>query len=302
MQIMKRSGFIGFALIFFVSSLNAQKQTVPVPVFRVDVDTVFVKVGVTDPLNRYVTNLNKDCFRIYEDKILQTISYFGEQSAPITVGLLFDISASMGFEGNIQINKSRVARFLKKINPKDEFFLITFNQNVTTVESFTDDSANLLNDIGPVKAGGDTAIYDAVYSGLEKVKQGKNEKKALIVFSDGEENSSRNNRKQLLESLTESDVPVYCVGLQGPNGYGDGVLKDIARITGGRSFAPSLRLDQSAIDFVLSELRNNYIVGYAPSNKSRNGKWRKIKIQLEAPPGFPPLKIQAREGYYAPRH
>jgi Ca-activated chloride channel family protein len=290
---MKRCRLICLILVCLAHGLKAQTQKNPTPTFRVDVDTVFVKAAVMDSRNRYVTNLNKDSFRIYEDKVLQTIIHFSSISAPVGIGIIFDVSSSMGFHGNIRVSKNWFTNSVKKINPNDEFFLVTFNNKVTMVESFTDNGGDLQYHVATVKTGGSTALYDSIYLGLSKVKQSKNEKKALVVYSDGEENSSRYNRKDVLEFLKESDVPIYCYGLAGPEGYGGGVLRDIVRITGGRFGAP--------IDVVLTELRNQYLLGYVPINQSRDGKWRKINVKLEMPPGYPPLMVRAKEGYLAPR-
>jgi Ca-activated chloride channel homolog len=194
---MKLLRLIGALQCCLTAFLSAQEAKSPVPVFRVDVETVYLKVAVTDPLNRYVTNLDRNSFKVYEDKVLQTISQFSEESAPLSVGIIFDISGSMGYNGKLRISKSWFTRLMKKRNPEDEFFLITFNHNVTVVESFTEEAKELQDDVALVKAGGFTAIYDAIYRGLDKVKQGKNEKKALILFTDGQENSSSYNRKEV---------------------------------------------------------------------------------------------------------
>jgi Ca-activated chloride channel homolog len=295
---MKSLRLIGILLCCLTAVLNAQEKNSQVPVFRADVDTVYVNVTVMDPLNRYVTNLDRHCFKVYEDKILQAISHFNEESAPLSVGIIFDISGSMRYNGKLRISKSWFTRLMNKRNPEDEFFLITFNQNVTTVESFTEESNELQNDIALVKAGGFTAIYDAIYRGLDKVKEGKNGKKALIVFTDGEDNSSRYNRKEVFETFKESDVPVYCIAPRGSDGYGFGILKEIVKVTGGRFFGG---IWEDSINLILTELRNQYLLGYVPANKSRNGKWRQVKIQLDTPVGYPKLKISAKGGYYGPK-
>ncbi len=280
-----------------VTCLSGQEKKSQIPLFRVNVDTVYVKVAVTDPLHRYVTDLEKEYFTIYEDKVQQTVTHFSQQSAPISVGFIFDVSNSMGFHRNIRISKQWFTRILKTRNPADEYFLITFNQTVNLVESFTNESAELQNDIAIVKAGGWTALYDAIYRGLDKVKEGKNERKALIVISDGEENSSRYRHNEVLESFKESDVPIYAIGFAGPVGGGNYILKSLTEYTGGRIFFGGDL--EYYINLIHAELRNQYLLGYVPTNKARDGKWRQILVKLDAPPGFPKLKIVARKGYYA---
>jgi Ca-activated chloride channel homolog len=292
---LRHLSLIGIFFIFFVSGLNGQNNTPP-PAFRVEVDTVYLKVAVTDPLRRYVTGLEKEYFKVYEDKIEQPIIHFSQESAPISVGFIFDVSNSMGHNRNIRISKNWFIRFLKNRNPQDEFFLITFNEKINLVESFTKETSELQGDIAVVKTGGWTALYDAVYRGLDKVKEGKNEKKALIVISDGEENSSRYRWREVRESFKESDVPIYGIGYDGPMGGGNYVLQDMANITGGRVFGG--RWDDS-INLIFTELRNQYLLGYAPANKTHDGKWRSIKVVIDPPPGFPKLKIRTKRGYYS---
>jgi Ca-activated chloride channel family protein len=263
-----------------------------------------MKVAVTDPLNRYVTGLEKQDFRIYEDNIRQTITHFSTQAAPVSVGVLFDISGSMGYDRNEGRAKKYIRPFLESLNPDDEYFLITFNQKVTLVESFTKQGATVQNDITLQKPGGRTALYDAVYLGLNEVNKAKNEKKALILISDGEDNSSRYTDLEVREFCRESDVQIYTIGLGGPLGYGRSVLEQFAIITGGRSFFPNgiEPFDVNyCMDLIQTELRHQYLLGYAPSNQVHDGKWRRIKIQLDAPRGFPKLSIRSRNGYYAPK-
>jgi Ca-activated chloride channel family protein len=289
--------------VIFGLRLQAQtKKPAETPLFKVDVETVFVKVSVTDPLNRYVTGLEKEHFKIYEDKVEQTISQFSQQSAPISVGLIFDVSASMKDNNNIKKAKGAISRFLQSGNPEDEYFLITFNQKTTLVQSFTAQSSALLNDVAFQKPGGRTAMYDAVYMGLDQIKDAKNEKKALIIITDGEDNSSRYSPSEVREFAKESDVQIYAIGEEGKLGYGRSEIQSLVSLTGGRTFFPNNfnELDYY-IDLVHAELRTQYVLGYVPTNKAHDGKWRKIKVQLDAPEGLPKLIVHAKEGYYAPK-
>ena len=274
----------------------------PTPTFRVGVETVFVKVSVTDPLNRYVTGLEKEHFKVYEDKVEQELNHFTHETAPISVGILFDVSASMKENNNINRAKNSITRFLESGNPEDEFFLITFNQSTTLLQNFTNHGSTVQNQVSFAQAKGRTAVYDAVYMGLEKIKEGRHEKKALILITDGEDNSSRYSAAEVREFARESDVQIYAIGEEGKLGYGRSEIQNIVSMTGGRAFFPNnlSELDYY-IDLIHAELRNQYVLGYVPTNHIHDGKWRKIKVKLEPPEGLPKLIVHAKEGYYAPK-
>jgi len=295
---------ISAALLSFIFDLNGQTgKLAPPPLFKVGVETVFVKVSVTDPLNRYVTGLEKEHFKVYEDKVEQAITHFNQQSAPISVGLIFDISGSMKDNNNIKKAKSAAARFLQSGNPEDEYFLITFNQKTTLVQPFTSESSTLQNDVAFQKPGGRTAMYDAIYMGLDQMQAAKNEKKALILITDGEDNSSRYSPGEVRDFAKESDVQIYAIGEEGKLGYGRSEIQGIVSTTGGRTFFPNNfnELDYY-IDLVHAELRTQYVLGYVPTNKVHDGKWRHIRVKLDAPQGLPKLILHAKEGYYAAKN
>ena len=294
-----------FATASFISSddIGQKKAADTPPLFKVGVEMVFLKVSVTDPLNRYVTGLEKEHFKVYEDKIEQSVTHFSQQSAPISVGFIFDVSGSMKDNANIKKAKTALSRFFQSGNPEDEFFLITFNHKTKLIQAFTDDESTVQNEAAMQKPGGRTALYDAVYMGLEQVQQAKNEKKALILITDGEDNSSRYSPREVREFAKESDVQIYGIGEEGNLGYGRFEIQNIVNITGGRSFFPNSfnELDYY-IDLVHAELRNQYVLGYMPTNKVHDGKWRRIRVKLDAPQGLPKLVVHAKEGYYAPKN
>jgi Ca-activated chloride channel family protein len=271
-------------------------------VFRVSVENVYVQVAVSDSLGRYVTGLKKENFQIFEDKVEQTITHFSQQDAPISVGIIFDASGSMKDNNNIRKAKNAITRFLQSVNPEDEAFLITFNERANLTQSFTDQIGTLRSAMAQLKPSGNTAIYDAVYMGLDQIRRGKNEKKALALITDGEDNSSRYTSVELREFARESSVQVYIIGEQGTLGYGFAEIQNIVSLTGGRAFFPNSFNDLDYyIDLIHAELRNQYLVGYSPTNSVHDGKWRKITVRLDAPPGLPKLAVRAREGYYAPK-
>jgi Ca-activated chloride channel homolog len=297
------AGIMAVALSL-VLTLNAQNEKpTPYPVFRTNVDTVFAKVSVTDYSNRYVTGLEQEHFKIYEDKVEQTISYFGTEHAPVSVGIIFDVSGSMNDNGNIAKAKKAIDRFLQSGNPEDEYFLVTFNQKTTLVQSFTSQSSSLQNGTALQKPGGRTALYDAVYLGLDQIKGAKNDKKALILVTDGEDNSSRYSPLEVREFAKESDAQIYGIGQEGNLNYGRSEITSIVGLTGGRAFFPrSFSELDYYIDLIHAELRNQYLLGYIPTNKVHDGKWRHIKVLLDAPKGLPKLIVHAKEGYYAPKN
>ena len=279
----------------------AQKQQPPI--FRVGVETVFLKVSVTDPLNRCVTGLEKEHFKVYEDKVEQSIVSFTQEPAPVSVGLILDVSGSMKDNNNIQKAKSAIVRFLENGNLNDEYALITFNERTTLIQNFTHQSSTIRNEIALKQAGGRTALFDAVYMGLDQVKAAKNEKKALILITDGEDNTSRYTVSEVREFAKESDVQIYAIGEQGNLGYGRGLLENIVGLTGGRAFFPdNFNTLDYYIDLIHAELRNQYVLGYNPTNKTHDGVWRKIQVKLDPPEGLPKLIVHAKEGYYAAKN
>jgi Ca-activated chloride channel homolog len=302
MRIVKQTPVWLILAVLLCFGFELAGQSLPIPTFRIGVETVFIKVSVTDPLNRYVTGLEKEHFKVYEDKVEQEITHFSQQAAPISAGLIFDVSRSMGDNSNIKKAKNAIMRFLKEGNPEDEYFLVTFNQNAKLVQKITGNAGSLQSEAALQKPGGSTAIYDAVYLGLDEIKRTKNEKKALILITDGEDNSSRYSPSEVREFAKESDVQVYAIGEMGNLGYGRNELQKIVNLTGGRSFFPFsfFELDYY-IDLIHAELRNQYVLGYTPANKTHDGKWRQIRIKLDAPQGLPQLIIKAKEGYYAPK-
>ena len=278
----------------------AGEEGISPPRFRVNVETVVVRVTVTDPLNRYVVGLEREHFQIFENKLEQTLTHFSNDKSAISVGIILDMSGSMG--DNILSARSSVIRFLEQGNPEDEYFLITFNERSSLVRDFTNRSENIQNEISIKSPKGRTALYDAIYIGLEKIRDARSDKKALIVITDGEDNSSRYTFSELKEFAKESDAQIYVIGERSEMGYGRGIIAEIVRLTGGRAFFPNnfKQLDYFC-DLIHSELRNQYLVGYTSTDSKTDGTWRKLKVSLEPPEGMPKLKVRAKEGYFAPR-
>ncbi len=283
-------------------------ETTRAPNIRVDSTVVLINVTVTDPLNRFVTGLEKEHFRVFEDKAEQKIAHFASEDAPLSVGLIFDTSGSMGNK----LQKSRLAanQFFKTANPEDEFFLIEFNSRPELVQPFTHNTEEIQNRLTFTQAKGRTALLDGVYLGLNHMKKARNTRKAILIISDGGDNSSRYTESEIKNLVREADVQIYAIGIyesMGSRGRsaeelsGPGLLTEISEQTGGRHF-PVENINElpDIAAKVGIELRNQYVIGYTPSNLERDGKYRRVQVKLVQPRGLPPLRAFWRQGYYAP--
>jgi Ca-activated chloride channel family protein len=268
--------------------------------FRVSVNTVFLRVSVTDRFNRCFTGLGKENFKIYEDKVQQEISIFTQEPSPVSIGIVLDTSGSMKARNNMHEARMALKRFLANVNPGDEFLLITFNGEVSLQSNFTHDTASILGQSALAMPSGSTAIKDAVYLALGKMKWAKNEKRGIVLITDGEDNSSRYSLGEVRDFARESDTRIYAIGRLGELGYGSLEINNIVEMTGGRAFFPNnLSTLDSFIGLIQSELRNEYIIGYVPVHLEHNGKWRKVDVKLDVPEQFPKLTVRTKEGYYA---
>jgi Ca-activated chloride channel homolog len=272
------------------------------------VDLVLVPVTVLDPYDRLVTGLEADNFRIYENGVEQEITHFSEDDVPVSLGVIFDASGSM----SDKLAKAKMAamQFFETANPQDEFFLVDFSDRAALISPFTSDISLLRDRLMFAHDAGRTALYDAIYLGLSEMRGAHNSRKALLIISDGGENHSRYSEGDVREFLKESDVQLYAIGIYEPladrfrtpeEGEGPELLQELADMSGGRVFPVSNINELPDIAGKISmELRNQYIVGYKPSDHDNNGKWRKIKIDLRPPQGLPPLRAYYKRGYYAP--
>ncbi len=275
---------------------------------QVNVNMVLVPVTVTDPYDRIVTGLERGHFEISDDRVTQNIASFSTEDTPISVGLVFDSSGSMG--GKIQKSKEASLQFFKTSNPQDEFFLIHFSDRPNFVSHFTSTYEDILERLLFVKSTGRTALLDAMYLGLNEMKKASTTRKALLVMSDGGDNHSRYTERDVKRAVKESDVQIYSVGIFEPvasrgrtpeEAGGPGLLADLSEVSGGRMFSVDDANElPDIVEKISIELRNQYLIGYRPSNLVRDGRWRRIKVKLHPPPGLPPLQVYARTGYYAP--
>ena len=272
---------------------------------RMNVDLVLVPVTVTDPMNRLVTGLEKEDFQIYENNGEQKISSFAAEDAPVSIGIIFDLSGSMS--SKLARAKDSIFQFIKTANPDDEFFVIGFNDRPELIEDFTNSTDDIEARLANVRSGHRTALLDAIYYGVEKMRTAKHQRKALLVVSDGGDNRSRYTEGEVKSQVRESDVEIYSIGLFDPYAatpeerMGPLLLNDLSEETGGRMYRVDDLAEMGDIaEKISTELRNQYMIGYAPSDLVRDGKWRKLKVKLNPPPGLPQLTVHARTGYYAP--
>jgi len=273
--------------------------------FKVDVNLVLVPVTVTDPMNRLVTGLERDNFLLSEANQGQQIRSFSSEDAPLSLGVIFDLSGSMG--NKIEKSKQAVVEFFKTANPDDEFFMIGFADKPELLADFTNSIEDIQSRLVFANAKGRTALLDAIYMGMKKMKSAHHEKKALLIISDGGDNRSRYTDSEIKSLVKEADVGVYAIGLFDNSAatpeerYGPYLLNEISDETGGRMFRVDDVNELADVATKIGvELRNQYVLGYRPTNAARDGKWRKIKVKLNAPKGLPPLTVHAKTGYYAP--
>ncbi len=277
---------------------------------KMDVDLALINATVTDPYNRLVTGLDPDNFRIFEDNVEQEVVTFSAEDVPISIGVIFDYSGSMA-------NKAAKAReaaiqFFKTANPADEFFLVSFNEHAELTSSFTNSVEDLQSRMLLSAPKGRTALLDAIYLGLSEMRSAHNAKRALLILSDGGDNHSRYTEGDIKRLVKEADTQLYAIGIFDPVGYrnrtleegnGPSLLSEVTELTGGRVFPVEKLEDLPDIASKIGmELRNQYVLGYHPSNKAHDARWRKVKIKLRPPRGLPPLTVYNKTGYYAPSH
>jgi Ca-activated chloride channel family protein len=273
--------------------------------YKVDVDLVLVPVTITDPMNRLVTGLDRDNFSLFEGKDQQDIRHFSSEDAPVSLGVIFDMSGSMS--SKIERAREAVVEFFKTANPQDEFFMITFADRPEEISDFTESVEDIQGKLVYTIPKGRTALLDAIYLGISKMRQAKFQKKALLIISDGGDNHSRYTEGEIKSLVKEADVLIYAIGIYDhyfpteEERLGPALLSEVSELTGGRTFTIDNPNDLADVATKIGiELRNQYVLGYRPKNPTHDGKWRKIKVKLIPPKGLPPLRVYAKTGYYAP--
>lgn len=277
------------------------------PDLRAESDLVLVPVTVSDLRNHPVTCLTRESFRLFDDGVEQTITHFALDDAPMTIGVVFDSSASMRYR--IGLSRLAAAAFFRMANPEDEFFLVDFANSARLAVPFTRDPREIEERIARERPGGRTALLDAIYLALSKMKESHHGRKALLVMTDGGDNSSRYTRREVIHAMRESDTLIYAIGIFAPAGRrrsleeveGPDLLRTIAAASGGRlvTVHDTIELPYMAVK-VGMEMRSRYVLGYAPNHIRDDGHYHHVQVKLVAPAGLPPLYASWRTGYFAP--
>ena len=311
--------FLAFGAVGAAFAQNTQTQPTATPTpeiedpdetIEIPVDLVTLTLTVTDYYGRYVTALTKDNFNVYDEGEEQEITFFSDADAPVSIGILFDVSGSMSKE-KIAKAQNALSKFINTSHPNDEYFLIAFNSRAQLLMDRTRDGEALLRKLTLVQAKDNTALYDAVYLGTERVTRGAHQKKAILIISDGQDNSSRYSFKEVRRLMKESDVVIYSVGIMDGSDVGSMVgmqgqafLDSLSSVTGGKSFYPQTNVELDEIfERIAIELRHQYSIGYTPKDFKPDGEWHKVKVKVKPPRGFPasngaiPRRLHRRAEY-----
>jgi Ca-activated chloride channel family protein len=271
----------------------------------INTDLISFNVTVMDQYGRFVTGLSRSAFTIFDDKQAQEITFFSDEDAPVSLGIVFDLTGSMSGD-KVKRAKEALEHFFQTSREGDEYFLITLqNGHANLALDRTRDSQAVSNKLTFVQPRGTTAFYDACYLGVDKVTHGTHPKRALLVISDGQDNNSRYTFNELRRLVKESDVIIYAIGIEEERdgtlaSDGQLILDEIAAVSGGKAFFPQNSAEMNDIfESIALELRHQYAIGYRPPNFNANGKWHHLKVKINPPRGLPHLFVRSRDGYYA---
>lgn len=290
------------------AAVTAGDPHVQMKPLRVDVDLVLVPVTVTDPFNSPVLTLQSRDFTLYEGSAEQPIRYFSKEDAPISVGLVLDCSASM--KNKIEYERQAVEEFFSNANSEDEYFAVAVSDKPKLIASATD-SVGTMQDRLAATPKGKTALFDAIYLAIAKMRTARYQRRALLIISDGGDNTSRYTRDEIKSVIEESNVLTYAIGIFDDEPIpllhtieermGRNWLSELTDTSGGRTIAADNREKIPEIAAIIShELRNQYVLGYRPSNTARDGRWRKIRVKVVQPSEDVRLQVHYREGYRSP--
>ena len=273
----------------------------------VDVELVQLPVSVLDKNGTPIRGLQRADFSVYEDKVQQEISLFKQEDIPLSVGLVIDGSGSMSDKLD-RLNAASLT-FVRESNPNDETSIVSFADEAILEQDFTKDTKELSRALDGIAANGNTALYDAVFLATKHLNQhGAHEKKVLLVVSDGDDNKSKYKLDAVLKMLQESKIMLYSIGLLSSDSVysyssddGKKALKKLAEATGGASFFPkNVNQVEEICKRIARDLRNQYTIGYKPSNEKLDGSWRKIQVRVSPPKTISKIKVRTKQGYYAP--
>lgn len=280
----------------------------------VNVDLVVIHTSVYDKNGHFVSGLKKENFKLFEDGIAQSVGMFSQEDVPVSLGLILDTSGSMRTKIEL-VNKAALA-FIRASNPEDQVFLVGFNDQAELLEDYTSDIDLITDALDNIIVTGGTALYDAIYLGVQKAQNGVKPKKAIVVITDGEDRDSYYKLDELVAKVQEADVQVYCVGFLNqvpdkglfgrwsksvPEKAHDALIR-ISEETGGKAFFPQKITEiGNIVAEIAHELRNQYSIGYVSTNTSRDGTYRRVKIALDPASVASSNHIRCRRGYFAPK-
>ncbi|MGB7921709.1 MAG: VWA domain-containing protein [Pyrinomonadaceae bacterium] len=272
----------------------------------INTDLITLTVTVTDAYGRYVSGLDQSAFTVFDDKEPQEIAFFSDEDAPVSVGIVFDVSGSMGGD-KIRHAREALSHFIETSHDMDEYFLIGFNTRAQLLLDRTRNGNAVIDKLTFVEPKQNTALYDACYLGVEKITRGTHPKRAILLISDGQDNESRYTFSDLRRLLKETDVVLYSIGIVGVNDansplgmQGQSILDELSSVSGGKAFFPSTDAEMNEIfERIALELRHQYSIGYKPANFVNDGRWHKIKVKVQPPRGLPRLFVRSKEGYFA---
>jgi VWFA-related protein len=276
-----------------------------------EVELVALHVTVADTRGEFVSDLRSGNFKVFENKIEQKISLFSRDDIPVTMGLVVDNSASMRTK-RAQVNAAAMS-FVRTSNPQDEAFVVNFNDEyyLDTEGDFTNDQKNMNDALAHIDTRGSTALYDALIGSLDHLKKGHKDKRVLLVVTDGVDNASRQSFESTIKIAEQSNAAIYAIGVFSDEDRRTEKsdvrkarkdLKALAEATGGEAFFPATLDEVTPIcERVAKEIRNQYTLGYYPTNAAKDGSFREVKVEVIPPSGYDRLSVRTRVGYYAPK-
>jgi Ca-activated chloride channel homolog len=306
-------------ILLAAACARAQQTAIPPPPppvtqepnhsIKQNVDMVVLHATVTDSHGEFVENLKKTNFKVYEDKVEQTIAVFQRRDIPVTMGIVVDNSGSMR-EKRAQVAAAALT-FVKTSNPQDEDFVVNFNDEyyLDTPGDFTNNMTDLNDALSRIDSRGSTALYDAVIGSLDHLKKGHRDKRVLLVITDGDDDASRESFSHTIKVAEESDAAIYSIGVFSEDDrkhdkkmvrHSEKVLKELSEATGGEAYFPgNLAQVTPVCEQVARDIRNQYTIGYYPTNAEKDGTFRRVDVEVFPPHGYGKLSVRTRTGYYA---
>src|SRR5256884_4253817 len=316
---MYRKSIFVLVIVLFSFVLFAQERTQPQKnqndkEYTLSFETLEVQlpISVLDREGRPVNGLTKDHFLIFEDNTQQQIKLFRHEDIPLSLGLVIDNSGSMRNKRE-RVNSAALS-FVRESNPDDETFIVNFDDSAYLEQDFTGSIGDLIDALDNLDTRGETALYDAVYLSADHVKSGKKDKKAVLLITDGEDNVSKYGFNKVVETLKQSKVTLYTIGLLEENDQRGGLFKKapskkakedlqkFAEITGGQAFFPK-NIDEveELGKHIAHNLRNHYTINYNPTNAKLHGTYRHDAVKVNPPKNSGKITWHTKQGYYAPK-